>query len=264
MLAGKPIFMLFMITYIIGIKRVSEYFGWEAPTWQKSLLLFAVPLILRRLHIYFSSKGISMSPEAKDFYKVFNKGNLEEIKTYINLKFKGDCSKLVNLYFYTGTHCLLMAIQEKNIELIEYLIKGGFPVDHKDIKTDETALYRAVHFNFYEIVELLVNKYNASIYNRNKYPGLNCFELAIYRKKHLLIDFFMKKGLKYNREVHEKAFVLNKFMKWDDVSLEIKQVVCKHKLFNLRLPFLQDVEAKEKFTVIHQNKKLNRQLDSLR
>lgn len=205
-------------------------------------IIFTVYILINVLWYYYLIRinNIQITNSVKSLFAYGDKKNLINFKNLIKNEFRNDYKLLEKAYYITGTNILIYAVSKNNYPLVELLLSKGFDVNCRDIKNGETALIRAIHYNFYDIVELLIKhntKFDISSYELNISP----INIAIMRNKHKIVDLLMMNGVdfSYNEYTNSNA---NYYNNWENVKIEVKQVIYKHKsknnIYNLLILYI--------------------------
>lgn len=263
---SSPTFAIFIL-YYLGVKKlIDTYYPNTFTELQKGLILYILPFAVKHAFNYayrtFFNR-IKLSPKEKALFAVTSKDKYQSCVEYIEKNYGGDAKLLEKVYYYTGSNLLIQAIGENNIDLVRYLLRKGFNVDSRDCKNGETALIRAIHYNYYDIVKLLL-EYNPSLKICHKEMKIIPLNLAVARNKEKLVDLLLNYGAKFDLQSYKNSRA-NEYNHWSKVNLEVRKTIAKHKCKKINL--LMILVFDKKIKIINfvdkdelSNKKLNKEL----
>ncbi|CAI2375447.1 unnamed protein product [Moneuplotes crassus] len=181
--------------------------------------------------VLFSCLGFYWNHKIKRAAKVIFK-QTESLVKLIKDKdidvFKERCLSLTpefiqKMKMYSNYTLLIACACFQGYEEAKFLLQEMKVDINEQAKNGETALIRAVHFNDYEMVELLL-KAGANTELRTK-QSISAFITAITREKPLLVDLLLKYGTEIDMKIQKSTIqtVL------DNCSEKIKSIIEFHK-----------------------------------
>jgi hypothetical protein len=122
--------------YYYILKYVSDNYFPDDYKFIIRTLLFIFPLIIKNLFNYITKKSfVKMTLQTKKLYSLLlSKEKYDELKSFISKNYNDDIRIVELAYYSTGSNILIYAVQENNIELVEYLLDKGFNVNCRDLK----------------------------------------------------------------------------------------------------------------------------------
>jgi hypothetical protein len=123
-----------------------------------------------------------------EIHKAVLTGDLDTINNLIN-----SSADIINAKNDIGWTPLHTAIRNNKIETAKYLIEKGADVNAKD-RNGQTPLHFAVESGQNDIIELIINKTNASTINVADNNGENALSLAQKTNQTIIADRLLKKG----------------------------------------------------------------------
>jgi ankyrin repeat protein len=99
--------------------------------------------------------------------------------------------------------CLIYATANRRLDIIKYLLDNGYDINHFNGHSDLALIY-AVHYNYVEVVDLLL-EYSPNLELKSNKLLTTALEAAIYRNKEFLVDKLLTKGARFSLESYKKS-----------------------------------------------------------
>lgn len=226
----RAMFIISFLCYIKITKYILDNYYPDLEKIYQSIILYLVPILIKISHTVITKKlksksKIKMTEDAKQLYKKTT--DISGFKKQVELKYNNDVKSLEKEYYITGSNLLIIAVQEKNTDLVKYLLENGYDVNLRDLNNGETALLRAIHFNQIEMIEILL-KYKADLTISSRNMGLKPMELAVFRNKPKIVEILLNENILFNYNIY-KSSVLSKYIEWGDIKIEIKRLLVAYK-----------------------------------
>lgn len=217
------IYVVFFFYYVL-VKKLLEMFYPEASNIVKTFILIILPFLLKYVYKYIYN-FLYFTKEERNLYRLYSQLNETDFIQFVKKTYNNNVKHLESLKCPTGETILAYAIHDNKSLIVEELLKMGYNVDNKNIKNNERAIFRAIHWNKVEILKLLL-KYKPNLYELNSLK-LSPIELAIYRGKDVIVDLLLREGVEYSFSHYENS-KLKSVIKWEEIKRKVKNVLATH------------------------------------
>lgn len=189
---GNSTIVKWLLVHGADVSSVNE-FGYSAIKLANQIADNNITELLQDESLKCSAAKIISQPIAKiipqkyayRLIKAIEDGNVEQIKALVK-----EDSDIVNSVNRHGDSCLLIAVANKQIKIVKYLIKIGA---HLDVvgQDDFTPLMLAVSVGSLDIAKILVNS-GAKVDFSNDSYGITALMLASSLNKALIVEFLLE------------------------------------------------------------------------